>query len=492
MRIDMANRRFNLARNTAALLAILAGLHAAEAKSAQLTGATFSAICSVRVDIYQNLLPFSIFTEGASDGGVDLAESGGGISAWVLSPLTSKMPLPDDSSRFFGGTANAAFWGWGRTTGQIEAATAGATSIVNSNPNDFLVGMVASGLVRTSVVLRFDERVKFRMAYDGQLGSVLLQDGGAAVPLADFGFGAIEFETAGPVGITVTNGSSASAFSDGYSFTDLWPSLAVDSDPITTSAAFWTISPIDEEEPPVEPLVVTIPVTILDPIDPNGGFDPMPIGVRKVYVAGPSVGRTTLEVPTQIADGPFQGAVVEAYEFVSGNIPVTSLVLPQLPAGAALSITYGQQTRSVAAGELIDFGPAGVSAFVLSGFDPANASPAANAQSLDLQFAADGFTTLEVRATEYIDAADANADGVVDGADLAAWQANFGASATSTHAQGDFDVDQDVDGADFLLWQRRLGDGAPPVSPIPEPGGVLLGGFSVAGLTLIRRRRKAA
>ncbi|MBA3481365.1 MAG: hypothetical protein H0T51_06075, partial [Pirellulales bacterium] len=57
--------------------------------------------------------------------------------------------------------------------------------------------------------------------------------------------------------------------------------------------------------------------------------------------------------------------------------------------------------------------------------------------------------------------ADFNGDGIVDGADLAIWTANFGVGANpppiATQAQGDANGDGVVDGADFLVWQQKLG-----------------------------------
>jgi hypothetical protein len=63
--------------------------------------------------------------------------------------------------------------------------------------------------------------------------------------------------------------------------------------------------------------------------------------------------------------------------------------------------------------------------------------------------------------------ADFNADGTVDGEDLADWRGDFGVSSTS---------DADSDGADFLLWQQQLG-GSPAVTAttaVPEPNAAIL------------------
>lgn len=48
--------------------------------------------------------------------------------------------------------------------------------------------------------------------------------------------------------------------------------------------------------------------------------------------------------------------------------------------------------------------------------------------------------------------ADFNTDGVVDGADLAAWQV----AAGNVNLPGDADTDSDIDGSDFLIWQNQF------------------------------------
>jgi len=89
----------------------------------------------------------------------------------------------------------------------------------------------------------------------------------------------------------------------------------------------------------------------------------------------------------------------------------------------------------------------------------------------------------------YVDA-DFDADGVVDGGDLAIWQQHFGA-ATS---QGDANNDGWVDGADFLTWQRQVGSAA-VASPaggwsVAEPsGGALAMASAMIGGAICRPRR---
>jgi probable HAF family extracellular repeat protein len=87
-------------------------------------------------------------------------------------------------------------------------------------------------------------------------------------------------------------------------------------------------------------------------------------------------------------------------------------------------------------------------------------------------------------------AADFNGDNQVDGGDLAAWTANFGAT-DATQTQGDADDDLDADGADFLVWQRDAGASFgqyPSVSAAPEPSTVPLA-LAATALTIRRRRR---
>jgi hypothetical protein len=85
-------------------------------------------------------------------------------------------------------------------------------------------------------------------------------------------------------------------------------------------------------------------------------------------------------------------------------------------------------------------------------------------------------------------AADFQADGDVDGEDLAVWTAAFGATAV-----GDASGDGVSDGTDFLLWQRQL-SGGPAASGglnVPEPGGWELFGVAVLAVTASRFMRIA-
>ena len=76
---------------------------------------------------------------------------------------------------------------------------------------------------------------------------------------------------------------------------------------------------------------------------------------------------------------------------------------------------------------------------------------------------------------------DFNADGRVDGLDLARWRSNMG-MALASRGRGDADGDADVDGADFLAWQREVGSGV-SIGAVPEPTALAL--LFPAGLPLV-------
>lgn len=85
-------------------------------------------------------------------------------------------------------------------------------------------------------------------------------------------------------------------------------------------------------------------------------------------------------------------------------------------------------------------------------------------------------------------AADFNNDGMVDGADLAKWQSDFGANANS-----DADGDGDTDGADFLAWQQQFGSGGAVTvasAAVPEPVGALMFVISAVGAAIQHARMR--
>ena len=86
---------------------------------------------------------------------------------------------------------------------------------------------------------------------------------------------------------------------------------------------------------------------------------------------------------------------------------------------------------------------------------------------------------------------DFNADGSVDGDDLAVWKEHFGTATGAEAGQGDADGDGDVDGGDFLEWQRNVaagGGAAEAVAAVPEPAGLALVALGGAIVALVRRR----
>jgi hypothetical protein len=84
---------------------------------------------------------------------------------------------------------------------------------------------------------------------------------------------------------------------------------------------------------------------------------------------------------------------------------------------------------------------------------------------------------------------DFNADGVVDGIDLAAWKSHLGMDGGVARVEGDADRDGDVDGSDFLAWQRNLGVVGAPASlaTVPEPASAWLLAVCVVALGQMRR-----
>lgn len=108
----------------------------------------------------------------------------------------------------------------------------------------------------------------------------------------------------------------------------------------------------------------------------------------------------------------------------------------------------------------------------------------------DLHPTATVHSILAARALALVDGVpgDFNADGAIDAADLALWQANFGAVGNATRAMGDANADQTVDGADFLLWQQHA-TVVQSAAAVPEPQTCLLVGW-VLVTHLYRQRPK--
>jgi hypothetical protein len=84
--------------------------------------------------------------------------------------------------------------------------------------------------------------------------------------------------------------------------------------------------------------------------------------------------------------------------------------------------------------------------------------------------------------------ADANLDGVVDGADFVIWNANK-FTAMPAFCSGDFNADGSVDGADFVIWNAFKFMSWDGVNHAPEPNGCLVIIALAAWLAASRRRR---
>ncbi len=116
---------------------------------------------------------------------------------------------------------------------------------------------------------------------------------------------------------------------------------------------------------------------------------------------------------------------------------------------------------------LTDFAPAGaVEARLSFVFDqPALAGGAIHIDDVS-------FTNLDLEFN-----ADANDDGVVDGADFMAWQIGLGKNDGASVADGDFNYDGIVDANDLAVWEAQYG-AAPPLlassATVPEPASMWL------------------
>lgn len=88
-------------------------------------------------------------------------------------------------------------------------------------------------------------------------------------------------------------------------------------------------------------------------------------------------------------------------------------------------------------------------------------------------------------------AGDANADGLVSGADFTLWSDHFGERGGG-YARADFNSDGEVTGADFTLWADNFGATTPEqrAMHVPEPAAAWLA--ALAAVCLLSHRRRAA
>jgi hypothetical protein len=97
---------------------------------------------------------------------------------------------------------------------------------------------------------------------------------------------------------------------------------------------------------------------------------------------------------------------------------------------------------------------------------------------------------MQIEATAGPLPGDYDNDGDVDGADLDAWELQFGDVGNGLSADGD--GDGDADGEDFLIWQRNLGamSAIPSGGAIPEPAAFALILPALISLRAASRRRQ--
>jgi beta-glucanase (GH16 family) len=89
-----------------------------------------------------------------------------------------------------------------------------------------------------------------------------------------------------------------------------------------------------------------------------------------------------------------------------------------------------------------------------------------------------------------LSAADFNLDGVVDAADLVAWQIGYGMATGASREDGDANGDGAVDGRDYLVWQRQITPSETVASlSVPEPSATWAAAW-VFMQSLLSRSRK--
>jgi hypothetical protein len=173
-------------------------------------------------------------------------------------------------------------------------------------------------------------------------------------------------------------------------------------------------------------------------------------------------------VPTQATNGPSRDALVTGYRMFSEFSPITSLVVPDLPAGAGgLTLEFGAGPQSVVAGQAVDFGPQGVQSFTLAGFDPLFASAEPDAFVMGLRFAEEGLASIFGFPRLFIPPGDYNRNGLVDAADYVVWRKNGGTPE------------------EYNTWRAHFGqpsgNGAaePALAGVPEPAFMILAACAV-------------
>lgn len=171
----------------------------------------------------------------------------------------------------------------------------------------------------------------------------------------------------------------------------------------------------------------------------------------------------------------FRGAIDISADSLPGFVSDYNAVVSRFTTNGSASVLSlagwrtqtGQDAHSLVATPAALFANWAAGDYRLKAGSPAiNAGTNTLAPAVDLFGAARPAGGVDMGAIEFSSAspADFNADGAVDGGDLAHWRGAFASTAA-----GDADGDADSDGADLLVWQRQLG--AAGVAAVPEPGG---------------------
>jgi hypothetical protein len=101
--------------------------------------------------------------------------------------------------------------------------------------------------------------------------------------------------------------------------------------------------------------------------------------------------------------------------------------------------------------------------------------------------------SMQIGGVQFFDASvaadtDFDNDGDTDGNDFVIWQKGNGTATGANNSQGDANGDGAVNGADLAAWKSQY-DTTPPVSGVPEPAALALA--LVAAALLPRRRRRS-
>jgi len=385
-------------------------------------------------------------------------------------------------------------------TGQVAALSSGVSVRASAGDGPQMTAS-ARALSEGNLNVTFDEQVNIRVAYIV----------GATGGLASFGAqgGQWNFDQgAGVVDLVGSNfwasanaGARASVDVDGYPDDDRFPSEASASFASRTTLVSWAISPIDEEpilpgKQPNKPILVAVrprPWPVI-----SGGFDPIPIATQDMIATSSElsyVGINTkiiLDNFEESTQGIVQGTIISSFEVKSSDNPFTSFLLHDLPIGSNLNVKFGNEVRTVVAGEPIDFGAEGIESFVLEGLDPAHSSVAPDALVFGVGFAETGLVQIEVSPIETFNTGDFDFDGTVSAADYTSWRDHLGLAVDALHAQGDANGDGAVDAADYLLWKKGFGFVSPSESiaaGVPEPSTLALFTIGCAAIGYRRNNR---